>query len=303
MAIKYLTHKEIDFKRWDDAIDHCVNKLVYAKSWYLNIVNPNWDALILGDYEMLMPLTFRLKFGIKYFYKPFFIQFLGVFYKSEDDSKRVPDFISEASKLFRLIDININVSNSNFQAAYTKQRQTQILYLNKPYPELKENYSRSNRKNVNKSSRRNINIEKSLTPDVFIQMTEQMYKERNVIGITQRDYDNLEKLTLSAISKGIGQFYYASIDGEICACAYFLRSYNRTVLQTAVNEKGKESRAIFKIVDLFIQENANTNHILDFAGSNIPGVAEWNMGFGAINQHYCSVYINRLPWYIRLFKK
>ena len=303
MKIRYLKHEQIDIDKWDQAIDNCTNALVYAKAWYLNIVSPKWDALVMGDYKVVMPLTCRKKFGIKYLYKPFFSQFLGVFYKNEDDAKYVPEFLEEASKHFRLIDININVSNSNFKADFCKQRQTQVLFLNKEYEELRKNYNRSNRKNVNKANRENIRIESSTKPDVFIQMTKEMYKDRKVQGVSENDFKQLHEIARYSATNGMGELHYAFLNGQICASAFFLEWGNRIILQTAINDDGKETGAIFKVLDQFIQSRAGTNQILDFAGSNIKGVAYRNLGFGSVNQYYFSVHINKLPWFIRLLRR
>ena len=60
--IQYLKNKEIDFKKYDACIAAAINSRIYAYSWYLNIVADNWDALVLNDYEAVMPLPiFRLK--------------------------------------------------------------------------------------------------------------------------------------------------------------------------------------------------------------------------------------------------
>ena len=136
LDIKYLKHHEIDKKQWDAAIEKATNRLVYALSWYLDIISPKWDALVLDDYKAVMPLTWRKKFGIRYLYKPFFSQFLGVYYAKEEYSSYVKDFLEHASKYFRLINININPSSSNFEADYTTLRKTQVM-------DLSENYSRN----------------------------------------------------------------------------------------------------------------------------------------------------------------
>jgi hypothetical protein len=68
-----------------NAIARSFNGIVYAYSWYLDIVSPGWDALVKDDYKSVMPLTWRKKYGIKYLYQPFFTQQLGVF--SSDKSE------------------------------------------------------------------------------------------------------------------------------------------------------------------------------------------------------------------------
>ena len=62
--IKHLTHNMIDKRRWDDCIAKSFNGSVYAWSWYLDIVHPNWEALIENDYERVMPLTFHICFSL-----------------------------------------------------------------------------------------------------------------------------------------------------------------------------------------------------------------------------------------------
>jgi hypothetical protein len=42
---------------------------------------------------------------------------------------------------------------------------------------------------------------------------------------------------------------------------------------------------------------------LDFEGSNIPGIARFYKGFGALPQTYYSLHQNRLPKLLQIFKK
>jgi len=43
--------------------------------------------------------------------------------------------------------------------------------------------------------------------------------------------------------------------------------------------------------------------MLDFAGSCIKGVSEFNLGFGAIKRPYTALYVNRLPFPFSLMRK
>jgi hypothetical protein len=60
---------------------------------------------------------------------------------------------------------------------------------------------------------------------------------------------------------------------------------------------------MFLLIDTFIQNNSGKNLILDFEGSNIPGIARFYKGFGAMAETYYSVHQNRLPRLLRIFKK
>ena len=47
---------------------------------------------------------------------------------------------------------------------------------------------------------------------------------------------------------------------------------------------------MFFLIDNFIKNNAETDFLLDFEGSNIEGVQRFYKGFGAENQNYIHIY-------------
>ena len=83
MGVQYLSYQQIDKQKWDACIDDTQNGLVYAYTFYLDGMAKHWDALVLDDYEAVMPLPWNKKFGIGYLYTPPFIQQLGIFSKTK----------------------------------------------------------------------------------------------------------------------------------------------------------------------------------------------------------------------------
>ena len=79
MPIRYVTYQQIDKAKWDACIASVDNGSIYAYSFYLDTMAKHWDALILNDYEAVMPLTWNKKYGIAYLYQPFFTASLGIF--------------------------------------------------------------------------------------------------------------------------------------------------------------------------------------------------------------------------------
>ena len=77
--IQLVHHANIDFEQWDMCISSAVNSEIYAYSWFLDCVSPQWSALILNDYEAVMPLPIKSKYGIRYIVQPPFCQKLGIF--------------------------------------------------------------------------------------------------------------------------------------------------------------------------------------------------------------------------------
>src|SRR5687768_4590962 len=80
-AILYLKHDEIDKDKYDACVVSAVNSLIYARSFYLDNMCPEWDALVSEDYSWVMPITWNTSWGVKYLYQPAFSQQLGVFRK------------------------------------------------------------------------------------------------------------------------------------------------------------------------------------------------------------------------------
>lgn len=75
--IRYLKNNEIDVKKWDACVEQSPNGLLYASSFFLNNLCM-WDALVLNDYEAVMPLPKRKKWGVEYIYNPAYAAQCGV---------------------------------------------------------------------------------------------------------------------------------------------------------------------------------------------------------------------------------
>jgi hypothetical protein len=59
---------------------------------------------------------------------------------------------------------------------------------------------------------------------------------------------------------------------------------------------------MFFLIDKFIQEHAGEKIILDFEGSNLPGLARFYKGFGSDDFVYLQVRKNNLPKLVRWLK-
>jgi len=79
--IYYLRNSEIDKDSWNNCIEQAANGLIYGYSSYLDHMADNWDALVLNNYEAVMPLPWRRKAGISYVFQPFLSAQLGIFGK------------------------------------------------------------------------------------------------------------------------------------------------------------------------------------------------------------------------------
>ncbi|MEZ5083727.1 MAG: hypothetical protein R2750_09790 [Bacteroidales bacterium] len=296
--IKYLTYDEIDKKRWDECIDKAFNGMVYAKSWYLNTVAENWDALVKNDYEQVFPLTWRKKYGIYYLYQPVFTQQLGIFSKTRLNEEIVIHFIENMPAKFHFVEINLNTLNSLANSKYkAKNWLNHELDLINSYEKISRDFSTNLKRNISKSQKAGLTVTKGVKPEEIIRI----FRENRGKGIPTLDdgvYQKLARLTYEGIYKGLVVTYGVySKNNSLCAGVIFIRNMKKVIfLFSGLTEEGRELNAMAFLIDSFIREHAGQHLTLDFEGSNDKNLARFYKSFGSVEIYYPHLVINKLPF-------
>ena len=299
-AIKYLTQQQIDREKWDACIERSSNGLIYGYSFYLDNMAKHWDALVLNDYEAVMPLTWNKKYGVLYLYQPPFTQQLGVFSCSLLPEELLPAFISVIKKHFRFAEIFLNFQN---QCNGLPLKTNFILSLKEKYDTICKGYGRDAIKNKRRSEKFQLlygvmdNLHEATELYKFI------YASRTK-HVKEKDYYNFEQLCLYAREKKMLVLRKVTDKhGEMLALALLLQKKNRLyLLQSTTLPAGRLKEANYFLLDNVIREFSNRDMILDFEGSDIPGIAHFYKNFGAVNQPYYFFRHNLLPWPLRSLK-
>jgi len=297
--IKYLQHEEINKEKWDDCINLSPHGLIYAISWYLDAVHPGWKALIENDYETVFPLTSGKKFGINYLYQPFFNQKLGAFSRNSGEYIDINPFLEVLRERFRYVDIKLNRANMITRNEFKVEMNTNIeLDLSEDFETIRSNYSKNAIRNLNKFNGENIILNEEKDSGLLIRMF-RSNMGRTLPKIRDIHYSGLKKVMDTAIDKGTGRMLVAKNQkGKFLAGAFFITYHKRAVFLFSANtEEGRETRAMYGIIDRFIAENAEKKLIFDFEGSNNQDLARFYKGFGGKNFDYPGLLINRLPLY------
>ena len=301
--IAYLRHSQIDKSKWDNCIETADNGLIYGYSFYLDTMSKNWDALILNDYEAVMPLPWNKKYGITYLYQPFLTAQLGVFGK-EISEKIVEDFIKSIPSSFRYIDIALNKGNlSGVPTGFFIHRSNYVLELNFSYEYLYQNFKENIQRNIKKAYQQGCKVQKDIDVEEIIelavlQMKSHGHESKENIDRFRRLYTDLHKRKMTA-TYGI-----VSVNNKLLASCVFFFSHNRAFYILVGNHPdGKSSGASHALIDAFIKDNAGKNMLLDFEGSDIPTLAYFYSSFGAEHEIYPALKINRLPFYLKWLKK
>jgi hypothetical protein len=303
--ISYLKHNEIDKSKWDSYIDNSTHNLIYAYSWYLDVVSPKWEALIEGDYKSVMPLTRNKKYGINYLYPPYFAQQLGVFSKEKLSQEKVEEFLNVIPSHFKFLEINLNKLNTFELSGFPVKKNINIeLSLDSPYESLRKNFSEDTKRNIKKAIKHEVSVKKNISPSLLINIFRKNTGKK-ISNLTDKNYKVLANLINICIEKKYAEVWGAyTKENKLCAGVVWLIKNNRSIfLFSATDAEAKKLGAMFFLIDKFIQEHAGENIILDFEGSNLPGLARFYKGFGSDEFVYLQVKKNNLPKLVRWLKR
>jgi hypothetical protein len=303
LKISYLPQANIDKQKWDHCIDNAGNGLIYAYSFYLDAMSKNWDALILDDYEIVMPLTWNKKYTIHYLYQPFFCAQLGIF-GNNISSKIVKVFFENIPSKFKYWDFYLNKDNLFSLLSFPMyERSNYVLLLQNTYENLAANFARSHVRNIKRALKQGNMVKKNIPITDVISLAQVQTKKFS--PITEKDYNNFSKLFEILKKKKMAVTYgvYSSNNQLTASCAYVF-SHNRAYYILVGNHPdGRTSGASHLMIDHFIKEHAGENLILDFEGSNIRSLAFFYKSFGSSLEKYPGIKMNKLPAIAKLFRQ
>ena len=278
MFIRHLSHKSIDKEKWDQVISAANNGLIYAKSWYLDIVSPNWEALVSDQYTFVFPIPIKRKYKLPYIVQPPLAQQLGIFSNQTITVEIIRLFIQKLPSYS--YELNLNEHN---QLSGLNELPNYVLDLSKSYQELVENYSKNTIRNIDKAQKLQLKIIDNISLDSFIYFYQHTSKTYKTV-----DCECLEKLILAGQQRAEIKLsgVFNTSDEMIAALCYSEFNQRITYLVPVSNEMGKKEFAMFYLVDHIIRQEAAKGKLLDFEGSKIEGIARFYKGFGAKNHPY-----------------
>lgn len=304
--IFYLRNSEIDKAKWDKCIQESPNGIIYSRSFFLDAMSRHWDALVMNDYEMVMPLTWNKKYGIHYLYQPPFIRFSGIFGNIKDEL--VDLFLQAIPKHFKYWDIDIKENILDPQKIILKdiqfkKRRNFLLDLNRKYSEINKEYKRLATRMLKKSIENNIEIITNCEPAEVINFYKKNYKLKQQ-NISSEDYERLADTTSFAFKNGNAVTYLAKKAGKVIA-AYMILKDEKFIysLIGGSNEAGKECGAFYLLTDAAIKDHAENSRTFRFEGSDIKGIASFNSQFNPVPIDYYHLKLNQLPWPAKLLKR
>jgi len=302
--LQYLHRKQIDTAKWDQCIARAANGLLYAHSFYLDHMASAWDALVLGDYEAVMPLPWRKKFGIHYLYQPFVTYPLGVFASGAIDNSLLETFISNIPARFKFIDIDLNTANNNLNSSFVTRRRNYVLPLTGSYDEIQKGYNRHARRKLKKAQEAGLQIVEGTAIEKIAELSYNFMAEKD--NVPRADYDRFISLYKNIQPYVESCNTIAAIDatGTIISSDIHIVHNKRIYSLLAGNRpQSNECGAFYFVLNSLIKKYAGTGYLFDFEGSDVPGIAFLFECLGGQLTWFPHLTINRLPPVLRWLKQ
>ena len=301
--ITYVKRKDLDLEKYNTCIEKSNQSKVFAFSWYLDIVAENWSVLVYKDYNAVMPIPWKKKFFIKYVYPPFWLLELGVF--SLDDKFDIQLFFKALFSKFKFVETRLNSKNKlNISRKYLKDGQMQVLKLEDDYTSILSNFRKDRKKDLQRAFKNDLTEKWNDNPNYLITLFKNNVGKRTS-NIIDKDYDNLQKLISTCIKKRVGEVLSIyDKNNNIVASGFFLKHKKEvTILVSSTDFKNRKNGANTFLIDRAIYKYEKNFDVFNFGGSSMQTVAKYFLSFEAITLSYQQLKYNKLPFYIKFFKR
>jgi hypothetical protein len=215
----------------------------------------------------------------------------------------VRSFIDLLTQQYNLIEISLNPGNPiSLPSNQLIYRNNYILSLHATYDTLAQQYRENVQRNIRKAEALGCRFSTTVPVTEILQLAADQMRARK-----ESDREALDRLgpllqKWSLEKKAAGYGIYSKRD-ELLASAVFLFSHQRMYYILPGNHpNGRTLGASHYLIDRAIHHQAGTTQLLDFEGSDNPGVAFFYSSFGSSLEKYPALRINNLPWWIRLVK-
>lgn len=305
--IRFYQHNDIDIAKWNKCVEHASSPTIFANYELLSLVSPGWCALIRDDYDAVMPLPSRSKWGLSYVFTPFFISRLGIFSRVAPDATETASFIKAIPGKYKQCDLCLNSDNDISLLSENAYRMmvSYSLELNLSYETLFANFSGNTRRNIKTAHKFSL----SLTSADILQLVDLFRQNRGKdrsVCFKDADYRTLVSMVQFWQQRDLVELLGVKDEnGRFIAGACFLKDYQRRwFLFSGRDTSEGNKRAMFYLLSEYVKKCAGEELVLDFNGSMNPNVARFYAGFGSQKYEFPmltytppSVFAPFIKWY------
>lgn len=283
--IQILPTHLIEEVKWNNCIQNSSNGLIYAQYDYLDNICDHWHGIIVGDYEAIMALPWRKKYGFRYYYTPPFIQQLGLMGNTE-----TVDYDVLTRKIRRFAwygDIHLNFSNQKLASSVKAKNKTNfIINLKAGYTSIQSAYSLDLKQTLQRSSSDFV-----LNKDNDFLSAIESYQEHYASRMPHVSEDDFSRLIVLCKQLDINRSCIVrsvcNEQGTMLSNALLLRDKKRIYhLFNTTTPEGRLQHSNHWLIDQILQEFSGQDLLFDFEGSELEGVKTFYKKFGGHIQPY-----------------
>ncbi len=291
MDLQLVKKEDIDKIKWNSCVHFALNGNIFGYKWYLDSVSKDWDALIEGDYESVLPL-FQTTSGSSFYYQSL-IRESGIYSIHLLSQKRISAFVEAIPEAYKNVDIQFKQGiqiqgNNNFKVT---QKNNQHLFLQSPYDTIHNNYSEVLTASLKKAKQNKLKPISSIKPEKIADLFKDNAVQSKDLEAAFHAY---HRIMYNALHRGWG-FASGIVDenNKLLTAAFFIYSHGKALtLLAPQTEQGKTLGARDLLFDFFIRNNAGRPQILDFnTDDNYPE------NFGAVQKNFQQLNRKEKKWW------
>ncbi|MFT5165606.1 MAG: hypothetical protein ACI8P3_000834 [Saprospiraceae bacterium] len=267
MNIQLIPHKEIDKTKWNSCVHYATNGNIFGYKWYLDTVAKEWDGLVEGDYESVMPLFITEKQEL--LEQPKLLREAGIYSIHLLSQKRTMAFLEAIPGQYSDVLLQLNegiqlAEDSDYEVTQLKNYQ---LVLLDAYETIVDKYAPSLRSQRKSPDRKQMLPSSNVKPEKIAQL----FKDNSPATIeNEMSFHTYQRIMYNALHRGWGAtFGVTDLDKHLLSAAFFIYGQGRVMqLVTATSPKGKTLGAYEYLMDNFMQSHAGRPMVLDFNTPN-----------------------------------
>ncbi len=267
---------EIESSEWNTFLEKSHDPFIEFNTWYLDICCQFWGAFYHTETNSRIPIPYTKKLlFIASVTRPPYLQRLKIISQNHIHE-------DEILELYRCIQLKFSCGILNWEY-YLEGSRIRANYIIKDRI-LQLNQSQS--RNLKKSKNAKLEYKVSQDPDElfsWISVNEEKY-------VYEKEFNNnIFRNLLRSLIQHQKAFLIFAIDPDkkIQSCGIFTKSPKRYLFYLSFNSKtGRKNGSMVGIIHYVYSTIMDTNEILDLEGSDIPGIALFYEGFGAVKMPY-----------------
>lgn len=263
--------------------------LPYGLSWWLDAVtDKNWDGVVVDDYRLVLPLPKGKSLGrVAQVQRASFTQQGGPF--GQLRSGDVHDILHALPPRYLSFQLPLQegIVPTDVPSGFsTRTRTNYILDLSPTYEEINLGFNKVLRRKLRRNGPATLS---PAEPDLIIELYQNSVGTK--AGLQPKHYRWIRQLMVAAQANESAVLCRLDDPENGCLAAGFFPWYQGRLINlfAASSPAGYQHEGMARMLVALIKQHRGAGCLLDFEGSDIPGVAEYFRSFGPERRQYLTV--------------